>query len=172
MSAPPTRPGTGPVPLLRAARTRLPARRAAEPEATPAGPAAAHTTDAGRRTPAPSPIPLPPPGPSAYPLLLRPYSPAAPTCLPPPHPAPPAPARVPTADPRETHQAPRAPAGGPTAPTSAQIACAYLSAHNSAPAHRRDQVSKPLAFPDVHAEALRAGKTRRYGDCHLQPNDR
>src|SRR5262249_31771633 len=136
------------------------ARRAAESEAAPAGPAAARTADAGRRTPVPSPIPPPQPGPPAYPLPPRPRTPAAPTCPPPPHPVLPAPRRVRTAGPRGGHRVPRALAGGPTAPTSAQIACAYLSAHHSAPAHRCDQVSSPLAFSDAHVTALRAGHRR------------
>src|SRR5215468_8611770 len=90
----------------------------------------------------------------------------------PPHRAPPAPDRVPTVDPQGGNRAPRALAGGPTVPTSAQVACAYLSAHRSAPAHRRGYVSKALAFPDASIEAPGQAKTRWYGDCHLQPNDR
>src|SRR5690348_14187295 len=118
-SAPPPRPGTGPAQLLRAARTLSPGRPAAEPEAAPAGPAAACTANAARRTPAPSPF--------------RPRRPGHPhvRCRP---------AQVVQqrrlAHPRLTahHQRPPAPrpqipqqaieyralAGGPTAPTSAE----------------------------------------------------
>ena len=94
-SARPARPGTGPArapvaqPERDAQRVALRTRQVA-----PAGPAAARTADAGRRTPAPSPIPPPPPGPPACPPPPRPGTPAAPTCPPPPHPAPPAPARA------------------------------------------------------------------------------
>src|SRR6185437_8642361 len=110
-----------------AARTRFPTRRAAELAGSPAGPAAARTADAGRRTPAPSPTPPPPPGPAASPLPPPPRTPAAPTCPPPPHPAPPAPARAQTADPPRAHQAPRALAVGPTRPALAQTASACPS---------------------------------------------
>src|SRR5215469_15183696 len=122
MSAPPARPCAGPAQPPLAAQTRLPGRRAAEPAGHPAGPAAARRADASWRTPAPSPIPPLPPRPPAYPRPPRPRTSAGLTCPPPPHPGRPAPARVPTADPRGGYRAPRALAGGPAAPTPTQVA--------------------------------------------------